>query len=72
MRRSIEERLLDCGYDVDNMDFAIVDCMEDISDILDEYNLSIEELEDVLLYDDYKSKRFTCDVDNGIHIEEAQ
>lgn len=66
----IRNRLIECNYDVENC--VLMDYIDDIEDLLYKYKLSIEEVEDMLLYDDYEGKRYTCDIDDGIHMEEEE
>lgn len=71
--RLIKNRLLYLGCDIENYDFNIIDYIDEISDIMNKYNLHIEELEDLLLYKNYyEYKRYSCDIDEGIHMEEIK
>lgn len=62
----IQYRLNELGYfDDENI------TVDDVMDLMYEYKISIEEVEDLFTYDCYGVKRYLVDDSDGIHIEEV-
>lgn len=66
----IQYRLNELGY-FDDENITVDDYIDDVMDLMYEYKISIEEVEDLFTYDCYGVKRYLADDSDGIHIEEV-